>query len=695
MHRSTPLLAAALLATAVLGQAPASLANPGFATRDFTLPQVEGGYAVFAVSEAGQGDTDLNGDGDTTDTILHVYDAAAGATTNVGVGCPLYYAGDGHVAIVGDEAMSGDLNGDGDALEFVFLVYDLAAGTLTALDIGGVIARWSDGLLFLEAREIDGSTVDLNGDGDLNDNILHVYDPATGALLDTGMASRVEETGVVAGRVAFRGLEYEQGTDLNGDGDLGDSVLHTIEVATGAVTNFGQSIGDVHASEGKLVFSVYEYNQGGVDLNGDGDDFDYVLAYADPLAPASVVYVPLAMRPGEWGVVGDRVWFCADESAQAGTDLNGDADAFDQVLFLYRVSTGLLEGSGLDAMPGPYSWTSYPVADGSRIAFLVNEVDQGFTDLNGDGDLLDNVLHVQHVGTSGVLNLGIATLQPWWHGHRLIHAVFESDVGLDLTGDGDKSDTALRVYDLATGASVGPTGAVYGGASDVCFLNYEWAVGDLNGDGDVNDRVPVAYDSATGASGSLGVAVYAMGDLTSFGSSKNPAGANETLIAVLADEPDHSVDLNGDGDLLDQVAMVVVPGYAHGLLSDADQISVSQGGTQSFRIEAGHQTGPHLYWIAGTVSGTTPGTPVGGGLVLPLNPDPYFLLTLNKPNQGALVNTQGPLDSMGDGTAALVVPPGTSATLAGTLAHHAFGVIDLATLEVRAVSNAVPLALLP
>jgi hypothetical protein len=42
--------------------------------------QLEGSLAAFSVEESRQGNTDLNGDGDVWDHVLHVYDASTGVT---------------------------------------------------------------------------------------------------------------------------------------------------------------------------------------------------------------------------------------------------------------------------------------------------------------------------------------------------------------------------------------------------------------------------------------------------------------------------------------------------------------------------------------------------------------------------------------------------------------------------------------
>ena len=75
-----------------------------------------------------------------------------------------------------------------------------------------------------------------------------------------------------------------------------------------------------------------------------------------------------------------------DELAQGNTDLNGDGDVIELVFHVYDVSSGTTTNVGLAA---------YDIQlDGNTITFLVSESFQGSTDLNGDGDSSDSVLHL-------------------------------------------------------------------------------------------------------------------------------------------------------------------------------------------------------------------------------------------------------------------------------------------------------------
>jgi glucose/arabinose dehydrogenase len=125
-------------------------------------------------------------------------------------------------------------------------------------------------------------------------------------------------------------------------------------------------------------------------------------------------------------------------------------------------------------------------------------------------------------------------------------------------------------------------------------------------------------------------------------------------------------------------------------------LSLEQGGRQHLRVQPGAGFAGQLYWIFGSVSGTTPGLPVPPSFTLPLNFDSYMLFTLQFPNNGLpLVNTFNVLDGAGVATAEWFAPTGLlSPSLAGATFHHAGAVFDI-TGTTLAVTNAELLTLMP
>src|SRR5437016_7617664 len=130
--------------------------------------------------------------------------------------------------------------------------------------------------------------------------------------------------------VAF--LVPEEDRDLNGDGNTNDSVLHIVDVRTLQVINLGLAV--------------------------------------DPLLAGRDVGPPVAFSASTLAVL-------VSERAQGNKDLNGDGDATDDVLEIVDLTTRKVTNTDLAG--------SEVRMDGSRVALLTPEAEQGKKDLNGDG----------------------------------------------------------------------------------------------------------------------------------------------------------------------------------------------------------------------------------------------------------------------------------------------------------------------
>ena len=141
---------------------------------------------------------------------------------------------------------------------------------------------------------------------------------------------------------------------------------------------------------------------------------------------------------------------------------------------------------------------------------------------------------------------------------------------------------------------------------------------------------------------------------------------------------------------------LTVTGGSDTLGSCTDSVSLANGGTQSLELAAGAAYAGMPYLMLGSLSGTSPGTPVDSG-VLPLNVDAHFLYTLQFANSPPLSNSFGALDVDGKASATFTLPAGLSPNLTGTTFHHAYVVIEVSPtlIQVAHASNAVPVTLLP
>ena len=122
-------------------------------------------------------------------------------------------------------------------------------------------------------------------------------------------------------------------------------------------------------------------------------------------------------------------------------------------------------------------------------------------------------------------------------------------------------------------------------------------------------------------------------------------------------------------------------------------LSITAGGTLHPTVVAPcADPATTLYLIAWTGSGTAPGTPLGGGLVLPLNFDSFTQAGLDGLNGGVFGGFLGLLDAQGVGQAQFQLPPSTAIPTGTT---HFATVLLGATQLFTAVSNPVTLTLVP
>lgn len=515
--------------------------------------EVEGDLMTILVSESQQG-ADLNGDSDTSDLVLHVHDFRTGATTNLGLAATntfslqIRVAGD-FVAFEVSERDQGftDLNGDGDASDLVMYVYDARQGVITnlGLDVAYLNIQFEGNLLAFPVSErggFIGPGNDLNGDGsiDIDDTVLHVYDTTTGVVTNTGYS--VSEFDLDGDKIAFSVDESSQGgTDFNGDGDALDQVVHVYDVSAGVTTNLGLA-GSALINGDLVAISVPESGQGSTDLNGDGDTLDKVLHVHD-LQTAATTNLGLYVDRG-FQLDGDLLAFKVWESRQGNQDLNGDGDTGDIVAYVYNARTGETINLGL-----------YVVGfqlDDNRLALTVSESRQGDTDLNGDGDTADSVLHLYDAATGIITNLGYASGNAInFKGGLLAFAVSEPRQGnTDLNGDGDTLDRAvLYVADVRLGTITNLGVAIANGTSRVqidnslvafSVLEADQGHTDFNGDGDAADYVLHVYDARTGVTTNLGYTYFFF-------------HLNQTRLAfALPENAQGNTDLNGDGDTDDR-----------------------------------------------------------------------------------------------------------------------------------------------
>lgn len=278
----------------------------------------------------------------------------------------------------------------------------------------------------------------MNGDGDTLDAVVQLLDGRSLRVVNTRTAIETPSSSVVgfpfttaeASLLSFRSPELEQGRDLNGDGDLDDVVLQVSDLARGVTRSSGvESLlmaaaflaNGLPPSGGRYAIPVLEAGQGGADLNGDGDSDDVVLHVFDAgtgrtrnvglAIPITFVFfpVPVILR-------GDG--FVALPVFETTADLNGDGDLVDPIPHFVDLATGEVSAvpaaladfvpffifagvpESVQRPPTPFSLLIPPSPApgiGDVFSFGVSEQAQGQTDLNGDGDSFDVVVHAARI----------------------------------------------------------------------------------------------------------------------------------------------------------------------------------------------------------------------------------------------------------------------------------------------------------
>ena len=520
----------------------------------------DGNVVAFPSSEARSGMTDFNGDGDAIDFVLHTYNANTGVLTNIGVESSGYLQiSEGFVAWVTFELLTGmtDQNGDGDANDRVLYVMDTATGTVTNL---GLATNCQNTAVMRECL-LDGSTLafvvdeaaqggqDLNGDGDALDDVLHVYDFTTGVVTNVGLDA-LGGFDVDSGRIAFGVRESAQGgMDLDGDSDASDIVVHLYDGSLPAA-NLGiasESLA-IDLDGDLLAIGVPENGTGVVDLNVDGDTADTVV-HAFDLQTSNVTNLGWAVSgPTDFQAGGGLIAAAVSEQAQ-GMDLNGDMEDFDDVIHVFDVSDGSITNLG-------YAIDAFQL-DGSHLAFAVNEIGQNFTDLNGDGDFIDVILHLFDGTTATTTNLLTDASMGFKLDGDMLLAFAASETnqgGTDQNGDGDADDATLYVFDIESGnlinVNADPIGAFQtfqldGKAVSFAIDESRQGPADLNGDTDTQDTVLHLFDSETGITTNLGLDA---------GLGHRFEGGR--IAFIVREQNQGMMDLNGDGDALDFVLHV-------------------------------------------------------------------------------------------------------------------------------------------
>ena len=308
----------------------------------FVSPNVIAGTDTNGVNDVfvhGPSGADLSGDGDFSDTVLRWLDTATGTVSNLCPATKVSVANGSAVFLRPESAGNAtgcpagvalDLNGDGDASDAVVHFWG-GSGSALNLNLAATDVAMSSSWIAALVPESGQGNADRNGDGDTLDTVLAVH-PASSSGSWTNVGWAADKIAISGSLVAFTVPEAAQGVDLNGDGDLNDRVLRLYDAATGTQVNIGRAVDDFVLGDQLVAFRVNEAAQGQTDLNQDGDTADSVLQVYDRTTgqirtsyqAAQACFLDVCDPRVPYRVSGRTVTFLSLEAEQGGLDLNGD-----------------------------------------------------------------------------------------------------------------------------------------------------------------------------------------------------------------------------------------------------------------------------------------------------------------------------------------------------------------------------------
>ena len=172
------------------------------------------------------------------------------------------------------------------------------------------------------------------------------------------------------------------------------------------------------------------------------------------------------------------------------------------------------------------------------------------------------------------------------------------------------------------------------------------------------------------------------------------SSADELRAYSFGESGDGTTVTSGLGPATVAALVEIVPATSSfGLSAAPSSLSLAVGGAQTWAIDFGPGHAGELHLVAGSLSGWTPATPLGG-VAVPLVLDGYTLWTLANQNGPLLVGTFGVLDGQGSASASFVLPAGTDPGLAGLTLYHAALSLNASGFA-TAATNPVALTLAP
>lgn len=273
-------------------------------------------------------------------------------------------------------------------------VYDMARHEERELGPGRNPSLFGFDVVF----ERDESDVDLNGDGDMDDTIIHVANIRDGKTKSLGVVGK--NPNLFSKLIVFSTKESELGVDFSNDGDLADDIVRQYDLETEELTNL-KAVGDVPVFNQDALLFITEEQQIRVDLNADGDKADSILRVFDretrQVGNTKLVSSKPSLTKSGLAVIvsdGELVLFDVKEQKAIETEEQGMNPSIynELVIFerngeLFGLNVDSLQVSKIDIIG------SYPSVFENKVAFVSPESKVG--DLNENKQLEDIIRYAR------------------------------------------------------------------------------------------------------------------------------------------------------------------------------------------------------------------------------------------------------------------------------------------------------------
>jgi len=358
---------------------PATKALRALARHPASRVAVAAGRAAFLSSEADDGGINRNpasGDTDANDVVARVYDANNDSFHELGVAADRIAISDQVVCLTDPEVQENntDLDGDGQVSDDVVAYWKIAAAPPVATNLG----------VPATAIQAAGSFCVFT----TPDRVLHYYDTSNTAQPPSSTSLPARDFVANGDLVAFRVCEFDlsSSTVLNGDDDSFDCVMHVLRLSTGQVVNthMAASLCDLPGCD--PFFEPYRVL---------GNTVSFLTREADQSGPGP-----------------DLGANCSPTGTPGACDLNQDGDSDDLLITVFNVDSQesqLVTLAEHDARI-PQQQPPFPVLMDGRIVLPITVPEsQVGVDLNGDGKIDDTpvVLVVGDVDKDGALDSSI------------------------------------------------------------------------------------------------------------------------------------------------------------------------------------------------------------------------------------------------------------------------------------------------